>query len=65
MAETVRPPLSGSGFPLQAIASGRYQDLFRQHGGQWRFTRRAVTTDLTGDVSHHVRAAGEPAGQPA
>jgi 3-phenylpropionate/cinnamic acid dioxygenase small subunit len=44
------------GFPLQAIASGRYQDRFQRKNGHWRFTRRIVTTSLTGDTSHHVRA---------
>lgn len=43
------------GFPLQAIASGRYQDRFQRTNGQWRFTRRIVTTSFTGDTSHHVR----------
>lgn len=43
------------GFPLQAIASGRYQDRFQREDGQWRFTSRIVTTSLTGDTSHHVR----------
>ena len=43
------------GFPLQAIASGRYQDRFQRTNGQWRFTSRTVTTSLTGDTSHHVR----------
>jgi hypothetical protein len=43
-------------FPLQAIASGRYQDRFQRKDGQWRFTRRIVTTSLTGDTTHHVRA---------
>jgi hypothetical protein len=42
-------------FPLQAIASGRYQDRFQRKNGQWRFTSRIVTTTLTGDTSHHVR----------
>jgi 3-phenylpropionate/cinnamic acid dioxygenase small subunit len=45
------------GFPLQAIASGRYHDRFRQQDGRWRFAHRSVTTSLVGDVSHHVRAA--------
>jgi hypothetical protein len=40
---------------LQAIARGRYQDRFQRTNGQWRFTRRTVTTSLTGDTSHHVR----------
>jgi hypothetical protein len=45
------------GFPLQAIASGRYRDRFGQRDGRWRFTRRLVTTSFTGDVSRHVRTA--------
>jgi 3-phenylpropionate/cinnamic acid dioxygenase small subunit len=45
------------GFPLQAIASGRYRDRFQQRDGQWKFTQRLVTTSFTGDVSHHVRTA--------
>jgi hypothetical protein len=45
------------GFPLQAIASGRYHDRFQKHNGRWRFTQRLVTTSFTGDVSHHVRTA--------
>lgn len=44
-------------FPLQAIASGRYQDGFRRQDGRWRFTERTVRTSFTGDVSHHSRAA--------
>jgi hypothetical protein len=43
------------GFPLQPIASGRYQDRFQQRDGRWRFIQRLVTTSFTGDVSHHVR----------
>jgi 3-phenylpropionate/cinnamic acid dioxygenase small subunit len=43
------------GFPLQAIASGRYRDRFQKRDGRWRFTQRFVTTSFTGDVSHHVR----------
>ncbi|HEY2276934.1 MAG TPA: nuclear transport factor 2 family protein [Streptosporangiaceae bacterium] len=43
------------GFPLQAIASGRYHDRFQRHDGGWRFAERRVTTSFTGDVSHHVR----------
>jgi hypothetical protein len=45
------------GFPLQAIAAGRYRDRFSERDGRWRFTRRLVTTSFTGDVSHHVRTA--------
>ena len=43
------------GFPLQAIASGRYQDRFQRRDGRWHFTERRVSTSFTGDVSHHVR----------
>jgi 3-phenylpropionate/cinnamic acid dioxygenase small subunit len=43
------------GFPLQAIASGRYHDRFQCRDGRWHFTERRVTTSFTGDVSHHVR----------
>jgi 3-phenylpropionate/cinnamic acid dioxygenase small subunit len=44
-------------FPLQAIASGRYQDRFQRRDGQWRFAGRIVSTHFTGDVSHHTHAA--------
>jgi hypothetical protein len=43
------------GFPLQAIATGRYRDRFQCRDGRWQFTERHVTTSFTGDVSHHVR----------
>jgi hypothetical protein len=43
--------------PLQPIAAGRYRDLFTCADGAWRFTERTVSTDFTGDVSHHVRLA--------
>ena len=43
--------------PLQAIAVGHYRDQFsRDDTGAWRFAAREVSTDFTGDVSHHVRA---------
>jgi 3-phenylpropionate/cinnamic acid dioxygenase small subunit len=45
-------------FPLQTIAAGRYQDSFTRVSGGWQFTERAVTVDLVGDVSHHLRAKG-------
>ncbi|WP_084513188.1 nuclear transport factor 2 family protein [Nocardia mikamii] len=41
--------------PLQPIVSGRYDDRFHRAGGQWAFAERAVTMDLIGDVSHHLR----------
>ena len=44
-------------FPLQPVASGRYRDRFERGDGAWRFTSREVSTDLVGDVSHHVKAA--------
>src|ERR1700722_1600913 len=43
--------------PLQPLASGRYRDRFERRDGAWRFTFREVSTDLVGDVSHHVKAA--------
>jgi 3-phenylpropionate/cinnamic acid dioxygenase small subunit len=43
---------------LQPIVSGRYLDRFARRDGQWRFVERRVRTDLVGDVSHHLRAAG-------
>jgi hypothetical protein len=43
--------------PLQPIAAGHYGDLFTRAGPGWRFAERAVSTDFTGDVSHHVRQA--------
>ncbi|WP_309241221.1 nuclear transport factor 2 family protein [Nocardia sp. BSTN01] len=41
--------------PLQPIVSGRYADRFHSPDGQWAFAERAVTMDLIGDVSHHLR----------
>jgi hypothetical protein len=43
------------GFPLQAIASGRYRDRFQRREREWRFAERIVSTSLVGDVSHHRR----------
>jgi 3-phenylpropionate/cinnamic acid dioxygenase small subunit len=45
------------GFALQPVASGRYRDAFQCRRGTWFFTKRDVSTDLVGDVSHHVRAS--------
>ncbi len=42
-------------FPLQPVASGRYRDSFERHDSEWRFASREVSTDLVGDVSHHVK----------
>ncbi|MCC3311859.1 nuclear transport factor 2 family protein [Nocardia africana] len=41
--------------PLQPIVSGRYADRFHRTDGTWAFAERAVTMDLIGDVSHHLR----------
>jgi hypothetical protein len=41
--------------PLQPIVAGRYRDRFVCEAGQWRFADRRFTTDLVGDVSHHLR----------
>ena len=43
------------GLPLQPIVSGRYDDRFRRTDGIWSFAERAITMDLIGDVSHHLR----------
>jgi hypothetical protein len=45
------------GLPLQAIASGRYQDRFERRGCEWHFVERRVRTDLAGDLTHHMRRA--------
>ncbi len=42
------------GFPLQAIAAGRYRDSFARRDGRWRFTAREIFADLSGDLSHHL-----------
>jgi hypothetical protein len=55
-------------FPLQAIASGRYQDRFKRRNGQWCFAGRTVSTSFVGDVSHHTHTATpepvQPSGSP-
>ena len=42
-------------FPLQPIASGRYEDAFEKVEGRWRFADRLIVLDLAGDLSHHLR----------
>lgn len=44
------------GFPLQAIAAGRYHDAFECADGSWRFADRLILLDLPGDLSRHLRA---------
>ena len=41
-------------FPLQPIIIGRYHDTFERIDGAWRFARRHLFTDLTGDLSRHL-----------
>jgi 3-phenylpropionate/cinnamic acid dioxygenase small subunit len=38
---------------LQPVIAGRYHDDFRRDV-QWRFTRRHIFVDLTGDLAHHL-----------
>ncbi|MEN4759142.1 nuclear transport factor 2 family protein [Chryseobacterium sp. C39-AII1] len=42
------------GFPLQAIAGGRYHDLFKYVEGKWEFSVRELIITLVGDLSHHA-----------
>lgn len=42
------------GFSLQPIIAGRYTDEFEKAGGVWRFDDRLITSDLVGDLSHHM-----------
>lgn len=42
-------------FPLQPIAAGHYRDRFARIDGAWQFAERVVSTDFSGDASHHVR----------
>jgi 3-phenylpropionate/cinnamic acid dioxygenase small subunit len=42
-------------FPLQPIAAGHYEDRFTRADGRWHFAERLVSTDFTGDTTHHVR----------
>jgi hypothetical protein len=44
--------------PLGPIVSGRYRDRFVNHDGIWRFSERRISTDLVGDVSHHMLPGG-------
>ena len=40
---------------LQPIIVGRYHDTFAKVDGVWTFTDRLVFTDLTGNLSGHLR----------
>lgn len=40
-------------FPLQAIFSGHYHDVFEKAGDRWRFKSRTISPDLVGDLSRH------------
>jgi 3-phenylpropionate/cinnamic acid dioxygenase small subunit len=39
-----------AGAPITVILSGQYTDKFEKVDGNWRFTDRLITTDLTGDL---------------
>jgi 3-phenylpropionate/cinnamic acid dioxygenase small subunit len=44
------------GYPLQIVASGRYEDKFAITGGAWAFTERNYAqSDLAGDLSAHLK----------
>ena len=40
-------------FPLQAIFSGHYYDMFETATSGWRFKSREISPDLIGDLSRH------------
>ncbi|UUW87102.1 nuclear transport factor 2 family protein [Pimelobacter simplex] len=44
------------GLALQPIIVGRYRDSFRRVEGEWWFDTRAMSVDLTGDLSRHLRS---------
>ncbi|MHB8220644.1 MAG: nuclear transport factor 2 family protein [Acidimicrobiales bacterium] len=39
---------------LQPVIAGRYHDGFRNVDGSWRFFRRHMSVDLTGELGHHL-----------
>ena len=52
-------------FPLQVIASGRYQDRFACIDGEWHFVERDYRQlDFTGDLSRHLQVAISPGPRP-
>lgn len=42
-------------FPLQAIAIGRYHDVFKKTEGKWYFSVRELIITLAGDLTHHAK----------
>jgi 3-phenylpropionate/cinnamic acid dioxygenase small subunit len=48
------------GLSLQVIVIGRYADRLEKVDGTWRFSERAITMDLIGDMSHHLRRPPPP-----
>ena len=48
--------------PLQPIVAGRYRDRFERVDDRWRFVERRFTTDLVGDVSHHLQRGADALG---
>ncbi|MDX3377175.1 nuclear transport factor 2 family protein [Streptomyces sp. ME02-6991-2A] len=42
--------------PLQPVGGGGYRDRFVRQDGAWRFARREVTIDYTGDTRYHFKA---------
>jgi 3-phenylpropionate/cinnamic acid dioxygenase small subunit len=42
---------------LQPIIAGRYHDRFARTDDGWRFVARHLSTDLTGDLGHHLLQA--------
>lgn len=46
---------AAEGYPLQVVATGRYDDRLAVINGDWQFTERHyVGTDLVGDTSAHL-----------
>jgi 3-phenylpropionate/cinnamic acid dioxygenase small subunit len=46
---------AAEGYPLQVVATGRYDDRLAVINGAWQFTERHyVGTDLVGDTSAHL-----------
>ncbi|MXG26719.1 nuclear transport factor 2 family protein [Streptomyces sp. YIM 132580] len=41
--------------PFQPVAGGGYRDRFVRRDGTWRFARREITIDFTGDTRYHLK----------